>query len=87
MERVGAGLKDDPLHRAASWVVDDPAAQRFTITGGDGVQRALYQLPGEVNGKPGVFEWIIDDSGGEPVINHQRFISGGEVTGSPNQRP
>jgi RHS repeat-associated protein len=87
LERVGSALKDDPLHRAASWVVDDPAAQRFTITGGDGVQRSLYQLPGEVNGKPGVFEWIIDESSGQPVINHQRFIPGGDVTGYPNQRP
>jgi len=54
-----------------------PAAQRFSITGGDGVQRTLYHLPGEVNGKPGVFEWIVDESSGQPVINHQRFIPGG----------
>jgi hypothetical protein len=87
LDRVGSGLKDDVLHRSASWVVDDPAAQRFTITGGDGVQRTLYPLPGEVNGKPGVFELIIDESGGQPVINHQRFIPGGDVTGYPNQRP
>jgi RHS repeat-associated protein len=85
MERVGSGLKDDPLHRATSWVVDDPAAQRFTITGGDGVPRTLYQLPGEVNGKPGVFEWIVDSSGTDSVITHQRFIPGGQVTGLPNQ--
>ena len=85
MERVGSGLKDDPLHRATSWVVDDPAAQRFTITGGDGVPRTLYQLPGEVNGKPGVFEWIVDSSGTDSVITHQRFIPGCQVTGLPNQ--
>jgi hypothetical protein len=85
MERVGSGLKDDPLHRATSWVVDDPAAQQFTITGGDGVQRTLYQLPGEVNGKTGVFEWIVDNSGTDSVITHQRFIPGGQVNGLPNQ--
>ena len=85
MERVGSGLKDDPLHRATSWVVDDPAAQQFTITGGDGVQRTLYQLPGEVNGKTGVFEWIVDNSGTDSVITHQRFIPGGQVNGVPNQ--
>jgi hypothetical protein len=85
MDRVGSGLKDDPLHRATSWVVDDPAAQQFTITGGDGVPRTLYQLPGEVNGKPGVFEWIVDSSGTDSVITHQRFIQGGQVTGLPNQ--
>jgi RHS repeat-associated protein len=85
MDRVGSGLKDDPLHRATSWVVDDPAAQQFTITGGDGVPRTLYQLPGEVNGKPGVFEWIVDSSGTDSVITHQQFIPGGQVTGLPNQ--
>jgi hypothetical protein len=66
-------------------VVDNPAAQRFTIAGGDGVTRGLYQLPGEVNGKQGVFEWIVDNSGNDPVITHQRFIPGGRVTGFPNQ--
>ncbi len=85
--RVGSALKSDAFHRSVSWVVDNPAAQRFTITGGDGVQRALYQLPGELNGKPGVFEWIVDDSSGNPVITHQRFITGGGVTGYPNQVP
>ena len=86
VERVASGLKDDPSHRAASWVVDDPAARAFAFTGGDGIQRTLYQLPGELNGK-GVFEWIIDNSGEHPVITHQRFILGGEVTGYPHQRP
>jgi hypothetical protein len=85
MERVGSGLKEDAYHRSTSWVVDNPAAQRFTIRGGDGVARELYQLPGAVNDKPGVFEWIVDRSGSEPVINHQRFIPGGRMTGLPNQ--
>ena len=86
LERTGTALsKGDPFHRSVSWVVDDPAAQRFAIKGGDGVSRELYQLPGEVNGKSGVFEWIIDRSGTNPVINHQRFIPGGSVTGYPNQ--
>jgi hypothetical protein len=81
------GLKGDLFHRSVSWVVgvDDPSAQRFAITGGDGVARDLYQLPGELNGKPGVFEWIVDRSGTDPVIPHQRFIPGGSVTGWPNQ--
>lgn len=86
MERTGSALtKSDPFHRSVSWVVDNPAAQRFAIRGGDGVARNLYQLPGEVNGKSGVFEWIIDRSGSSPVINHQRFIPGGSITGFPNQ--
>ena len=62
-----------------------PAAQHFAISGGDGVARDLYQLSGEVNGKSGVFEWIIDHSGADSVINHQRFIPGGSVSGYPNQ--
>jgi hypothetical protein len=85
MGRTGSGLKGDLYHRSVSWVVDNPAAQRFTITGGDGVARDLYQFPGELNDKPGVYEWIIDRSGSEPVIVHQRFIPGGSVTGGPNQ--
>jgi RHS repeat-associated protein len=87
VDRAGSALKDDPFHRSVSWVVDNPAAQRFSVTGGDGVQRQLYQLPGEVNGKPGVFEWMVGRSGSNPVITHQRFIPGGGVTGSPNQVP
>jgi hypothetical protein len=43
--RVGSALKSDASHRSVSWVVDNPAAQRFTTTGGDGIQRMLYQLP------------------------------------------
>jgi hypothetical protein len=86
MERTGSALTNsDPFHRSVSWVVDNPAAQRFGIKGGDGIARDLYQLPGEVNGKSGVFEWIIDRSGTNPVINHQRFIPGGSITGYPNQ--
>lgn len=73
--------------RDDSWVVDNPAAQRFAIKGGDGVSRDLYQLPGELDGKPGVFEWIIDRSGTNPAIPHQRFTPDGGVTGFPNQAP
>jgi hypothetical protein len=68
MDRTGSGLKDDVFHRAVSWVVNNPLAQRFSITGGDGMARDLYQLSGEINGKQGVFEWIVDNSGDDPVI-------------------
>jgi RHS repeat-associated protein len=87
VDRVGSALKDDPFHRSVSWVVDDPNARKFVFQGGDGVQRTLYQLLGEMNGKPGVFEWILDESGSKPVIVHQRFIPGGSITGYPNQVP
>jgi hypothetical protein len=36
-------------------------------------------------GKPGAFERMIDRSGTNPVINHQRFIPGGSITGYPHQ--
>ena len=85
IDRVGSGLSDDLYHRAASWIVDDPAASKFSFIGGDGVPRTLYQLPGEVDGKSGVFEWIVDRSGSDSVITHQRFIPGGSITGYPNQ--
>jgi filamentous hemagglutinin len=62
-------------------------AQRFTFTGGDGGVRELNQLPGELNQKPGIFEWIVNRSGEDPLITHQRFIPGGDITGYPNQRP
>lgn len=51
------------------------------------MKRELYQLKGGVNEKPGVFEWIIDRNGSNPVINHQRFIPGGSITGFENQVP
>jgi hypothetical protein len=70
LERVSQGPAKDAYHRATSWVVDDPAAQRFTITGDDGVVRELYYLPEEMNGKQGIFEWIVDSSGSRPVITH-----------------
>lgn len=44
----------------------------------------LYQIEGRYNGKYGVFEWIVDDSGN---ITHRRFITGGTVTGKPSQIP
>jgi hypothetical protein len=84
LEKTGSGLNDDLYHRAVSWVVNDPAAKRFVIKGGDGVERELYQLSDGLNGKPGVFEWIIDRSGTSPVITHQWFIPGGKVTGVPH---
>ena len=76
MERVGSGLKDDLFHRVTSWVVDDPAAFGSKLTGNDGVQRMLFKLPGEVNGKPGTFEWIVEMQQKSSVITHQLFKRG-----------
>ena len=53
-------------------------ASKYTIKGGDGMYRSLYQLDGSLRGKGGIFEWIVETGGS---INHRRFIVGGNVNG------
>ena len=58
------------------------AETSFTIRGGDDLALELLQTPGGMNGKTGIFEYILDPTKG---VTHQRFIPGGSITGMPNQ--
>jgi hypothetical protein len=54
----------------------------FKIVGGDGVERTLIQLPGEVNGVAGRFEYIVDQAGN---LTHEMFVEGGCIKWSANK--
>jgi hypothetical protein len=55
----------------------------FLVKGGDKKTRSLYQIEGSLNGKKGIFEWILDPEKG---VTHRRFIPNGKITGKPNSR-
>jgi hypothetical protein len=80
---VGSALKEDIIHRAASFTRQEAAeaGTHFQIVGGDGVTRNLTQLSGDLNGVAGRFEYIVDSGGN---LTHQRFVPGGSINGIPN---
>ena len=82
--RVGSAKKIDKYHNFSN-IVDNYAnnAKKFKLKGGDGKIRTLYQAKGSLNGKDGVFEWILDKNKG---VTHRRFIEGAKITGKPNFR-
>lgn len=84
-DRIGSGLKDDPSHRAASFITEEQLAKgRVTsFTGSDNKSYSILQTNGDFNGLDGIYEYILDSTG---KITHQRFIEGGKITGFPNQK-
>lgn len=85
--RTGSALKLDAQH-AFDDIIDNYAsyADEFDLVGGDGITRKLYQVDGSLNGKKGIFEWIVDLDATKGVT-HRRFIEGVDITGSPNAYP
>ena len=83
-DRIGSGLHEDPMHRAASYLSQEQLAsgRTYSYTGGDGRSYTLLQTQGQYNGIDGIFEYITNDIG---QVIHQRFIPGGTYTGFPNQ--
>ena len=79
-KRVGSALKSDTYHRAASWLTTSQLSKGkvFFINNGN---RILLQVKGVLNGKNGVFEYIIDEAGN---VCHQLFKVGGVINGRPN---
>lgn len=83
-DRVGSALKEDPAHRAASYLSKEQMAggRTYSITGGDNKPYTLLQVQGQLDGENGIFEYVMDGAG---QVTHQRFIKGGIYTGFPNQ--
>lgn len=81
---MGSALKDDPSHRAASYLSEEQLAngRTYSFTGGDNKSYTLLQAEGQLDGVNGIFEYITNDVG---QATHQRFIKGGIYTGFPNQ--
>ena len=84
---VGSAEKQDPYHKVADSklikqeILNSDSTKIFDITGRDGNHYTLIQGEGTVNGKVGIFEYIVNDAN---EITHQVFVEGGKVTGMPN---
>jgi hypothetical protein len=56
----------------------------FPLRGGDESNNTLTQMPGTMNERAGIFEWIVNS---KLELTHQRFIPNGRITGTANQVP
>jgi hypothetical protein len=84
--RWGSGMKRDAAHIAPDFVVSDIGATATVtyIKGGDGITRMLVQMPGEMNGNAGRYEWMVE-SGDQFLVTHQWFVKDGTINGIPNK--
>ena len=84
-KRVGAALKNDSTHRAASYLTKNQLAKgrTYLLTNQkDKVHRTLLQVKGELNGKKGIYEYLLEPNN---TVSHERFIKGGKINGIVNQ--
>ena len=74
-------LNAKDLNHSFSRIVDNygGTGSRFSITGGDGITRTLYQVEGSLRGTSGRFEWILESG----QIVHRQFIPKGTINGIP----
>ncbi|AKL98232.1 hypothetical protein [Endomicrobium proavitum] len=84
---VGSANKQDLYHKAAdsklikNEVITNDSTKNFAIKGNDGKNYNLIQTEGVVNGKNGVFEYVVNENN---EITHQLFIENGKINGIPN---
>ncbi|MBE0367038.1 Lcl domain-containing protein [Pseudoalteromonas aurantia] len=83
-KRVGSALrKSDKNHLSASFLSKEQLASGkvFPLKGSDNVQRTLLQTKGNLDGKVGVFEYILEPNG---QVSHQLFKKG-KINGIPTK--
>jgi RHS repeat-associated protein len=78
-ERIGSGLRTDIYHRAASFISESHLSKGIVYDLGK--NNTLLQVEGALNGKIGIFEYILNELG---QVNHQLFKQGGIINGIPN---
>lgn len=86
-ERVGSAFqKSDAYHRSASFLSRRQLSKGkvFRLSGRtqkDGISKTLLQVKGGLNGKKGVYEYILKPNG---TVSHQLFKTGGKINGKVN---
>jgi hypothetical protein len=77
-------ISADDLNHSFSRIVDNYAGSgsSFTVKGGDGILRQLYQVEGSLHGVSGRFEWMLEAG----KITHRQFVPGGTINGIPIKR-